>query len=203
MKLIRDATNFLESLRRMHRTNEAVVFPNCENSFKCMIRPTFPDEDESEDTAMMYFDLLIIYDESIDLHGKFCKLLEYEYSGYLEDGDFLIETLEISKGCEPDHEDLKEAIDSVELVYKMKICGCFKYFVKDDAKDLCYYCHMTLPTKVEEDVVHQCVVCHDVIEEPTKMILPCCKHPVHSKCVEIWLMNQAKRKCPLCRSETL
>lgn len=197
MKLIKDHAHFIAALARLNRHNEALQFPNCDNTFKIMIRPS--SDDITEDESSMYFDVVIVYDESEDLHGKFARLLESEYCGYMDEGDFLIETLQVPKGDVLDADSIQEAIDTIENIYRMKICACFRYFLKDTDFDVCYFCQMTLPPQHEERPV--CVICQDTMYPGTIATLPCCKQEVHRRCLELWLMTRATRTCPLCRSD--
>ena len=187
----------------MYRQNEALLFHNTDKSFKIMIRPSFPDVEQEEQT-LMQFDLLIVYEESEDLHGKFFDILTFEYSGFMEDGDFTLDSLEIPKDETADGEHVAEAIRSIESVYAMTICDCYKYFKKDTDFDLCLFCQLTMPpSNPEEEEQAVCVICQEPVYPTTQGIQKCCKQVMHPKCLEMWLLPRPTRACPVCRSESM
>lgn len=167
-----------------------------------MIRPFSDDIEEQLTPRVMRFDVLFVYDQSQDLHGKFAEILDFETDGYLDDDEFVMDQIEIPVDAGVDDCDVKKSIECVEKVYAMRVCTCFRHFVKHDDHELCYVCQMTLPSHSPGGDEIVCAVCRDVVVPSAITIQSCCHQHLHRKCLELWLMRKSVRSCPLCRADT-
>jgi hypothetical protein len=182
----------LRTLKDMHLNEEAFMYRNRSDDMTCMLRSTSEKTDQ-----LMSFDLVIVYDESKDVHGAFKHVLDMEYT-LVEDegGDFIFDTITVANDATPD--DMDEAVESINMFYELSICECYKNLVKSPTLGLCYMCAIGRdPEYPGED---SCVICADTVHTARGSVcMKCCNQPMHKKCYERWRSEEETRSCPICR----
>jgi hypothetical protein len=192
--LVKSKERFWSVLKRIHETNDGVVYQNEERSFKFMIR----NDPDGGAGKFMVFDLAIIATEDDD---RVQEALEMEHDGWWDDDDstmFVIESWEFEKAG-PDDEELQEMMDYVNCTYDYKICPCGTYFIKDK-KDACFYCEMTAS---DEDMKREtCPICLSDGFTMHMKKTKCCDQIVHRGCAKAWTLKGKSGTCALCRAPT-
>jgi len=191
-EFVKCADVLLETLKDMHKREEAFLFRNRGETMTCMLRSTSEATDE-----LMTFDLVLIHDPAKDIHDAFKKVMDMEYTVIPDDeGDYVIDTLTVSKDATP--EDMSEALESINLMYEMDICECYRNLVKSPDLGLCYMC--AIMRDPDHQPVNACIICADLIQTSRGGVcMNCCGQYMHKKCYERWRSEEEKRVCPICR----
>ena len=194
MTLIQNAENFLNGLKRLYDTDEAIVFPNIDETFVVMIR----SEQEHECDDEMIFEVLIVYD--VNKHSEqFLQLLEREVIEN-DDDEFFLGRVCISKTSTKDSEDVTRDMQRINGFYAMRICPCNRYFIRD-VYPVCIYCQMI--ASEEQMQCSTCTICHEETPKIAMAPRPCCKQSMHMHCLDRWLNSEASGEnptCPICRA---
>lgn len=189
MSIVGGTRAFLGVLRRLHATNDAVVFGNHDKTLQIMLRND-PDTDER-----IGFEVCLVASDDTVRRG-----LEFEHSGYYDNSDmfvldgFSFDRLELE--ARPDQV-LERAIQFVNTVYLFSVCACGR-LIKDDAK-LCMFCHLT--SRDSELESEFCFVCHESGPRKVFKHLSCCKQFVHQSCADRWRATARDDRCPHCRRD--
>ncbi len=192
--LVKNKERFWEVLKRIHESNDGVVYENEERSFKFMIR----NDPEGGAGKFMVMDLVIIATENDE---RVLDVLELEHDGWWDEDDdtsFVVESWEFEKS-KPNQEELQEMMDYVNCTYDYKICPCEKYFIKDK-KDACFFCEMTAS---DDDMKREtCPIClvdgFAMHMKRTK----CCNQVIHRGCARAWTLKGKTNTCAMCRAPT-
>lgn len=192
VNLVKNKERFWNVLKRVHESNDGLVYENEERSFKFMIR----NDPEGGAGKFMVMDLVIISSEEEE---RVQEVLELEHDGWWDDdNDFVIESWEFEK-ANPDQDELQEMMDYVNCTYEYKICPCGKYFIKDK-KDACFFCEMTAS---EEDMKREtCPICLSDGFTMHMKRTKCCDQIVHRGCAKAWTLKGKSGTCALCRAPT-
>ena len=192
--LIHDAGNFLGGLKRLHDTNEGIVFPNFDGTFNMMLR-----SDSECDVDYMTFEVLVIHNPEKDETGCFYHLLEREISED-DDEEFILGVFCVNIESTKDSEDLVRAMHKLNSYHSIQICPCNKYFIRD-SKQICFYCEMT--ASIDGMKVEKCTICHEETPIIAMRPQPCCKQYMHIHCMDRWMNSEASGEnpnCPVCRA---
>lgn len=112
--------------------------------------------------ALMSFDVILLYDEDEDVHGKLKHLLDMEYSALYdpEDTNYVFESFTCQETSDRSH--LQEIQASLNTLYDLKVCECYEYFVKSDESPVCFMCALRgEPMRTQEEA--SCIVCSERI----------------------------------------
>lgn len=185
----------LDALRDLHRDEESIMFPNATGDIVYVLQATGDATDE-----LMSFDLAMCYDETVDCHEKIRYILEHEYSAIQNEEDNYSMYMFTVKP-EPSSAELLEIMDVLNRMHAMRICECFRYFVKAPDRDVCYMC--TMRGHLSSDLPVDCVICNDPVQTSmgSMEMKACCQQVMHKRCVELWRRDDASKICPICRSQ--
>ena len=186
--MIKNATYFLESLKRIHAGNHGVSFQNAEESFEMVLR-TDPDTTEG-----MEFEISIFRDEDDDPSGKFRALMKRECNEVDED-EFLLEDFYIPADATPTSKEVIEAIAIVNMCHGYKVCPCNKYMIRD-GHQMCLFCNMTADE--ESMKMDTCVICYEDTPKMGMHPQACCGQTMHRRCLDAWYGHSLT--CPICRA---
>lgn len=192
-----DTTCMFQALCDLHRDEESLMFKNCTGDLELLIQPTSEPTDE-----YMTFDLNVVYDETLDAHGKVGALLGREYGSIQnEDGTWTLFVFSMPR-TSPPREELEETMKYLNGVYNMRYCECFEYLIKAPNRHMCYMCTIRgrIVTGQTEQV--ECVICNDPVKTSRGVVVmrACCSQIMHRRCLEMWRRDDTTKVCPVCRS---
>lgn len=195
-RFISSPESFLEALQDLHADEESIMFTNVDGDLTFILQSTSESTDE-----IMSFDISLMYDDSIDCHGKLKTLLDHEYNAvYNDDENWTLYVFALSQ--EPSSTELHDMMRLVNKTYNMRICECFEHLVKSPKRSVCYLC--TMRKRATQEPQKSCVICNDAIQTPMGSVTmkSCCGQVMHRRCLELWRRDDARKICPICRKNT-
>jgi hypothetical protein len=181
-------------LTAMHRAEETLMFFNRAETLCFVLRSTSEAGD-----ALMSFDVILLYDEDEDVHGKFKHLLDMEYAALYdpEDTNYVFETFTCQETSDRSH--FQDIQTSLNTLYDLKVCECYEYFVKSDDSSVCFMCALRgEPLRTTQDAT--CIVCSESIRTQRGCRrMACCNTLVHAACHETWRKQDINRVCMICK----
>lgn len=185
--LVAEAESLYHSVRRLHRTNESVLFWNEQRSFKLMLR------NDPVDADTVSCELAMVVDEDDD---DMARLMDLMTDGYLEEpGTFVLDSWTF-KDKEFTEEGARKIQFAINAAHRYRVCPCAAYVIKDDGA-VCVFCQMTRTRADKES--HFCAIC---CEDGMRMHMTrqdCCQHYLHKHCMATWRSKSGDERCPLCR----
>lgn len=188
MAVAQSCRAFRGTIRRIHNTNEALMFWNREATFKIMLR-----SDACTDEKVGIEVCAVLDDDRLR------QAFEMECSGYVDEDDvYVFDTFEFdAEVLERDEDVVRPAVDLVNAIFEFTLCQCDRRIIRDDTK-LCLLCHLT--SKDEDLVSVFCFVCFETGVKKHFTTLTCCNQAVHTRCLQQWHTSNTQKRCPHCRS---
>ncbi len=186
-ELVCDADSLFTALKRLHATNDGVLFWNEQRSLQLMLR------NDPVDAETLSCELVLIFEVEDE---KMQRLLDLTNDGFFDEpGVYVLDSWTFQMNEFTPHA-ARKVMDAVNSAYLYRVCPCASYLVKDDGA-ICVFCHMT--SKAEDRTPHFCSIC---CEDGMAMHMrrqACCQQHMHSHCLATWLAKSGDDRCPLCR----
>jgi hypothetical protein len=186
--LIRDPAALCHALRRLHASNDGVVFWNHQRTFKLMLRNDPCDSDDA-----LACELLMVFDDD---DAAMTAMMELGGDAYMEEpGSYVLEQWGFKLDA-LDARAVEKVAAALNRAYLTRVCPCGKYLVRDDGGH-CVFCQMT--STPEDRTKHFCSICCDGGLRMHMDLLPCCQQYLHRHCLATWRRKSGDTRCPLCR----
>lgn len=197
--LIKEPTHLTACLERLRKHNTGVIFYNCDETFKLLLR-----NDPTVLEGLIGAEICIVY--GLDENGDPAtpqdevvqRVVQLDPDGYEDEEDtFVLGNFAF------DADDVEGATDAaarINDIFAMTICRCQRYFIKDrscQGNDLCPFCTMT---STKDDIARQfCCVCQEISAKMHMIKQPCCSQHIHTACLNKWHGTVGEIQCPMCR----
>lgn len=200
--IIREPDVLVSVLQRLKASQGAICMFNVDRTFQIMLRSIDMDNDEEEGgDELLFFDVCLVKleeDDSVVDDAQWDTILQLEHDGYVDDDDMVFVMDEWNLAArDPDRATLLHAVQRINELYRMTICPCNQYFIKDGG-DMCPFCQLSCSGP--DLKVAFCCVCQSETPRKHMVCQPCCSQRIHTKCLRAWHVRSGGSRCPMCRA---